>query len=88
MRQTGGHLAHEHRVVLRRGSESVEVTFQLATLGLAANAAELRHPGWKAVEVWTQTKIIGRCCRCRTFLVEGQDVSRFRGKLACGECPP
>lgn len=88
MRQSGGHLAHEHRVTLQRESETREVSFTLATPGLAANAAELQNPGWRAVAVWSETRIIGRCCRCRTFLIEGQDVAKFRGKMACGECPP
>lgn len=74
--------------MLRRDAETKEVSFVLATPGLAANAAELQNPGWQACAVWTETRIIGRCCRCRSFLVEGHDVSKFHGKLSCGECPP
>lgn len=91
MRNTGGHLAHEHRILLRQSPESAEIRTEeitAATPGLAANAAELRNPGWRAFEVWTQTRIIGRCGRCKTFLVDGQDVCKTRGRLYCGECPP
>jgi hypothetical protein len=86
---TAHHLYAVHRVELQSREEhglQISETVESASVGLAANAAENMRPGYEAKAVWTETKLAGRCARCRSFIMAGDTTHLFRGKTVCEEC--
>ena len=74
-------------VELRPITIESRITFEVSvdTQGLALKQAELMNPRFAAVSVDGE-RLIGRCCVCEMYVLEGDRFTRCRAGVKCDAC--